>query len=158
MRLGLTFDQYTEIQNKLPNYHSVCFEIDGLFYIETKDAYAIKEDLEDIIFILYEKTLEEFLNSLPRKPDPSKLREIGQEVLDNFLYRNIEENISSEQVRHTLERTKYIESLLRLGSLSTALNELTLLEPDDMTEPYHWINKTRIDEIINDLIISMDNI
>ena len=158
MRLGLTFDQYTKIQKELPEHHSVCFEDEGLFYIETRDAYLIKTELEVIILNLYKKTLDEFLGALPKKPDPTRLREAGQMVLDSFVTRNIEESISSEQIKHALERTKYIESLLRLGSLSNALSELVLFEPDDMTESYHWLSKTRIDEIINDLQIAIDNI
>ncbi len=151
MRLGLTQAQYNEIENELPQGISICYQDKYNYYLETNDSVLIYDELSIAINNLYSMTVEEFFESLPVRPNVVKLKQVGEEVLNNFLNRNIEDEITSEQVKHTIERTKDIESLLRLGSLETALIELGSLQPDRMTETQHWITQERIDDIINDI-------
>ena len=151
MRLELTQTQYDEIENELPQGISICYQDEYNYYLETNDSVLIYDELSIAINNLYSMTVEQFFESLPERPNVIKLKQIGEKVLDNFLNRNIEDEITSEQVKHTMERTKDIESLLRLGSLETALIELGLLQPDSMTETQHWITQERINYIIDDI-------
>lgn len=158
MRLAVTLEQYNEIENELPEGISICYQDNWNYYLETKDSVLIYDELSAAISNLYNITVEEFFASLPARPDVVKLREIGEMVLDNFSNRNIEDGITSDQVKHTLERTKDIESLLRLGSLDTALIELSVLQPDDMSQPFHWVTQARIDTLINDVNINLSEL
>lgn len=151
MRLELTLDQYNEIENELAEGISICYEDNSKYYIETNDSQLIYSELSIAFTSLYSMTVEQFFESLPVRPSVIKLKQIGEQVLDNFLSRNIEDEITSEQVIHTMERTKNVDALLRFGSLETALVELSVFVPDDMSEPFHWINQQRIDHIIDDI-------
>jgi len=151
VRLQLTLEQFNELNTELPESITICYEDNSKYYIETNDSQLIYSELSIAIDNLYSMTVEQFFESLPVRPDVIKLKQIGEQILDNFLNRNIEDEITSEQVVHTMERTKDIDALLRFGSLETALAELSVFVPDDMSEPFHWVNQQRIDHIINDI-------
>ena len=57
MRLGISFTQYVEINNELPDNYKLGYELAGEYFIETISAYKISEKLEPIIASLYNQTL-----------------------------------------------------------------------------------------------------
>ena len=151
MRLGISFTQYVEINNELPDNYKLGYELAGEYFIETISAYKISEKLEPIIVSLYSQTLEEFLLLLDRKPDRELLREAGVKVSQRFMQRNSDDNIESSQSAWVLHRCNIITIYLVIGALVDAKDILLDLVPDDMSEPYHWITQERINKIIEDI-------
>ena len=151
MRLGISFTQYVEINNELPDNYKLGYELAGEYFIETISAYKISEKLEPIIASLYNQTLEEFLILLDRKPDRELLKEAGEEVSQRFMQRNSDDNIDSSQSAWVLHRCNIITMYLVIGALVDAKDILLDLVPDDMSEPYHWITQERINKVIEDI-------
>ena len=157
MKLELTIVQFMEIQNALPQNYSLCYEVEGIYLLNTDDAYGIKPVIELIIFDLYDQTLDEFFASLPRKYDISILREEGQRISDRFLERNTLDGITSLQSAWVLEKAGPISILLLVGALAKARELLLSMSPDEMTEDFHWITQERINLIIEDINLAYQN-
>ncbi|MCP4076688.1 MAG: hypothetical protein GY744_10965, partial [Gammaproteobacteria bacterium] len=88
MKLGLTLVQFMEIEEALPVNYSLCQAEGDDYFLMTADAYIIKPVIETVILNLYNQTLEDFFDSLPRKYVISVLREEGEIICDRFLERN----------------------------------------------------------------------
>ena len=151
MRLGISFTQYVEINNQLPDNYKLGYELAGEYFFETISAYKISEKLEPITASLYNQTLEEFLSSLDRKPDRGMLREAGAEISERFIQRNSDDNINASQSGWVLHKAGAITMFLVVGALVDAKSMLLALTPDDMSEPYHWITQERIDLVLADI-------
>jgi len=158
MRLGISFTQYNEINNELPDNYQLGYELSGEYFIETVASYRISEVLTPIIQNLYNQSMEDFLNSLDRKPDRGLLRESGAEISEKFIQRNADDNINASQSAWVLHRAGAITMFLVVGALVDAKNMLLALTPDDMSEPYHWITQERIDLVLADIEIYYKNI
>jgi len=157
MKLQLNVVQFMEIEGALPENYSLCYEVEGIYLLNTDDAYSIKPVIELVIFDLYNQTLEEFFSSLPRKYDIAVLREEGQRISDRFLERNTMDGITSEQSAWVLEKAGPISILLLVGALAKAKELLLSMTPDDMTEDFHWITQERINLIIEDIDLVYQN-
>jgi len=158
MRLGISFTQYNEINNELPDNYQLGYELSGEYFIETVASYRISEVLTPIIQNLYNQSMEDFLNSLDRKPDRGLLREAGAGISEKFIQRNADDNINDSQSACVLHRAGSITMFLVVGALVDAKNMLLALTPDDMSEPYHWITQERIDLVLADIEIYYKNI
>jgi hypothetical protein len=158
MRLGISFTQYNEINNELPDNYKLGYELAGEHFIETVSSYRISEVLTPIIQNLYNQSMEDFLNSLERKPDRGLLRESGAVISERFIQRNSADNINSSQSAWVLHKAGAITMFLVVGALVDAKNMLLALTPDDMSEPYHWITQERIDMVLADIEEAYANI
>ncbi len=157
MKLGLTLVQFMEIEEALPVNYSLCQAEGDDYFLMTADAYIIKPVIETVILNLYNQTLEDFFDSLPRKYVISVLREEGEIICDRFLERNRDDGITNEQSSWVLGRAGPITTLLRVGALKNAKQMLMALTPDDMTQSFHWITQERIDLIIEEIDLALQN-
>ena len=74
---------------------------------------------------------------------------IGSEVLKRCMKRNMAAGINAFQMEHLVERLGKIHVLLSMGALKDSITLLSVMEPDDITETYHWVTQDRVNEIIS---------
>jgi hypothetical protein len=151
MLLRLTLEQYTDIKNQLPKGICVGYQENDEYLLNTNDVHYIYEILSPSIEDLYSKTIENFYTTLPRKYSASQLRIEGQGISDKFIQRNIDEGINDEQSVWLLSRASQVSMFLMVGAIGDAAATLQAMEPDDMTESFHWITQDRINNILQDI-------
>jgi len=164
----LTEQQHNEIAAVMPKYLQFSYACESGHYIHnSKMADNWNFQINNMFIDLYGFGYQSFLDSIATPPTDAEYfagaisnvyQPIGLRVVNKFMGRNKADGITHEQSNHTLIVGQAALNYLSTGALSDALKALDGINPDDMTEDYHWVTQEKIDLIKLDIYTELSKL